>query len=149
MEVDILIIGAGIAGASLAYQLAGCATVALLERESQPGDHSTGRSAALFSETYGTPMIRALTCASREFYGNPPQGFIEHPILGPRGVMHVARIGQEFVIVISGSVTTHFENGAAMSLKRHESEYFDSGVGHIYLSTGRGAARVVAVCSHR
>ena len=68
MEFDYLVIGAGIAGASVAYQLAPHGRVALLERESQPGYHSTGRSAAMFMESYGTPMIRALTCASRAFY---------------------------------------------------------------------------------
>jgi D-arginine dehydrogenase len=95
VQYDFVIVGAGIAGASLAYQLAPEARVALLERESQPGYHSTGRSAALFLETYGTPMIRALTCASRAFYITPPEGFTEHPILTPRGVMHVAKVGQE------------------------------------------------------
>jgi D-arginine dehydrogenase len=95
VQYDFVIVGAGIAGASLAYQLAPHARVALLEREPQPGYHSTGRSAALFIETYGTPMIRALTCASRAFYITPPEGFTEHPILAPRGVMHVAKVGQE------------------------------------------------------
>lgn len=95
MQFDIVIVGAGIAGASLAWQLAPHARVALLEMEEQPGYHATGRSAALFMETYGTPMIRALTCASRAFYAVPPEGFAEHPILSPRGVMHVARTGQE------------------------------------------------------
>lgn len=95
MLYDFVVVGAGIAGASLAYQLASDARVALLERESQPGYHSTGRSAALFLETYGTPMIRALTCASRAFYITPPEGFTDHPILTPRGVMHLAKVGQE------------------------------------------------------
>jgi D-arginine dehydrogenase len=95
MKFDFLVVGAGIAGASVAYHLAPHGRVALLERESQPGYHSTGRSAALFMETYGTPMIRALTCASRAFYERPPAGFTEHPILSPRGAMHVARTGQE------------------------------------------------------
>jgi D-arginine dehydrogenase len=94
VQFDIVIVGAGIAGASLAWQLAPHARVALLEMEEQPGYHATGRSAALFMETYGTPMIRALTCASRAFYVTPPEGFTEHPILSPRGVMHVARMGQ-------------------------------------------------------
>lgn len=95
MRYDFVVVGAGIAGTSLAYQLAPHARVALLERESQPGYHSTGRSAALFLETYGTPMIRALTRASRAFYITPPEDFTEHPILAPRGVMHVAKVGQE------------------------------------------------------
>jgi D-arginine dehydrogenase len=95
MEFDHLVVGAGIAGASVAWQLAPHGRVALLERESQPGYHSTGRSAAMFMETYGTPMIRALTCASRAFYEQPPAGFTEHPILTARGAMHVAKLGQE------------------------------------------------------
>jgi D-arginine dehydrogenase len=92
---DFAVIGAGIAGASVAYQLAPHARVALLERESQPGYHSTGRSAAMFIETYGTAAIRALTCASRAFYSAPPAGFTDHAILTERGVMHVAKMGQE------------------------------------------------------
>jgi hypothetical protein len=71
--------------------------VALLEMEEQPGYHSTGRSAALFIEAYGTPMIRALTCLCepRILYVIPPEGCAEHPILTPRGVgvMHVAKTG--------------------------------------------------------
>ena len=51
----------------------------LLEREAQPGYHSTGRSAALFMESYGTPQVRALTIASRAFFEHPPDGFAEHP----------------------------------------------------------------------
>ena len=95
MEFDYLVVGAGIAGASVAWQLAPHGRVGVLERESQPGYHATGRSAAMFMETYGTPMVRALTCASRAFYEQPPAGFAEHPILTARGCMHVARIGQE------------------------------------------------------
>lgn len=94
-EFDYLVVGAGIAGSSVACQLAQRGSVALLERESQPGYHSTGRSAAMFMETYGTPLIRALTCASRSFYEQPPPGFTEHPILTPRGAMHVGKVGQE------------------------------------------------------
>jgi mannose-6-phosphate isomerase-like protein (cupin superfamily) len=60
--------------------------------------------------------------------------FIRHP-------------GQEFVMVLSGSVRIQFETGEAIALKRQESAYFDSGVGHIYLSTGRGEARVLVVMS--
>jgi D-arginine dehydrogenase len=69
--------------------------VLVLEREPQPGYHSTGRSAAMFIETYGTPTIRALTRASRAFYEQPPNGFSEHPLLSPRGVLYIAREGQQ------------------------------------------------------
>ena len=86
---DFVIIGAGIAGAGAAYALAPYGSCLLLERESQPGYHTTGRSAALFSETYGNAPIRALTVASRDFLMHPPEGFTEAPVLTPRGVMMV------------------------------------------------------------
>lgn len=92
---DVIIIGAGIAGASAAHWLAPHARVLLLERESQPGYHATGRSAALFMESYGPPQVRALTRASRAFLENPPEGFAEHPLLTPRGTLIVAAPGQE------------------------------------------------------
>ncbi len=92
---DFAIIGAGIAGASLAYKLASESSVLVLERESHPGMHSTGRSAAMFMETYGSSQARALTRASRAFYEVPPKGFSEVPILSPRGALYVAWAGQE------------------------------------------------------
>lgn len=92
---DVIVIGAGIAGASAAFWLAPHASVIVLEREAQPGYHSTGRSAALFMESYGTPQVRALTLASRAFLENPPPGFTDHPILSPRGALFVAAPGQE------------------------------------------------------
>jgi D-arginine dehydrogenase len=94
-QLDYVIIGGGIAGASVAYFLAPHGRVAVLERESQPGYHSTGRSAALYLESYGTPQVRALTRASRAFLDAPPDGFAEHPLLGPRGCLLVATHGQE------------------------------------------------------
>jgi D-arginine dehydrogenase len=94
-EADFLVIGAGIAGASIAYFLAPHARVVILERESQPGYHSTGRSAALFLDSYGTPQVRALTRASRDFLATPPPGFADHPLLSARGCLLVAGPGQE------------------------------------------------------
>jgi len=89
------IVGAGIAGASAGYHLAQSGATLLIERESQPGYHSTGRSAALYTETYGNRVIRAITIAGRAFFENPPPGFTEHPLLGPRGTMVVARADQK------------------------------------------------------
>ncbi len=94
-EYDIVILGAGIAGASLAWRLAGQRSVLLLEREAQPGYHSTGRSAAMFMESYGPPAVRALTRASRAFYEQPPEGFATAPLMQPRGVLYLATLGQE------------------------------------------------------
>ena len=94
-QADFLVVGGGIAGASLGYWLARHGRVILLERESQPGYHSTGRSAALFAESYGPRQVRALTLASRAFFDAPPAGFADHPLLSPRGVLIVATQGQE------------------------------------------------------
>src|SRR5262249_33645413 len=88
---DFLVIGAGIAGASAAYFLAERGSVVLLEREEQPGYHTTGRSAALYTEAYGNAVIRGLTSAGRDFLAEPPPVFGEHPLLTPRGAMMVAR----------------------------------------------------------
>jgi D-arginine dehydrogenase len=92
---DFLVIGAGIAGASIAHFLAPHGRTLVLERESQPGYHSTGRSAALFMESYGTAQVRALTRASRAFLEAPPAGFADGPILSPRGALLVASQGQD------------------------------------------------------
>jgi D-arginine dehydrogenase len=84
-ETDVAIVGAGIAGASAAYALAPHARVVVLEREERPGYHSTGRSAALFSATYGNAPVRALARAGRSFLESPPPGFAATPLLAPRG----------------------------------------------------------------
>ena len=106
---DFLVVGAGIAGASIGYFLAPHGRVVLLERESQPGYHTTGRSAALFIESYGTPQVRALTCASRKFLENPPDGFGEHPLLSPRGAMFVGTEAQ------SAALDEAYETGRSVS----------------------------------
>ena len=87
---DIAIIGAGIAGTSAAALLAPHRSVLLLEREAQPAYHSTGRSAAMFMESYGPSGVRALTRASRAFYQQPVGSFSDTPLLGDRGALYVA-----------------------------------------------------------
>ena len=96
--VDFLIVGSGIAAASVAYWLAPHGRLVLLERENQPGYHSTGRSAAMFIASYGTPQVRALTQASRSFFDHPPTGFTENAILSPRGMLIVAQPGQQALL---------------------------------------------------
>src|SRR5688572_10564991 len=91
IRADIAIIGAGIAGASLAAEIAGHAQVLLIEREAQPGYHSTGRSAAFWSETYGGPAVQPLTTASGPWLARPPEDYSERGFLAPRGALHIAR----------------------------------------------------------
>jgi D-arginine dehydrogenase len=87
-DFDVIVIGAGIAGASVAHFLAPHARVAIVEREGQPGYHSTGRSAAYFSPSYGPPQVRALTRASREFLQAVPG------VISPRASLFPARASQ-------------------------------------------------------
>ncbi|MEP6546541.1 MAG: FAD-dependent oxidoreductase [Gammaproteobacteria bacterium] len=91
---DFIVVGAGIAGASLAYDLARDASVCLIEAEPRPGYHATSRSAALFAPSYGGREIRALTRASRGFFNRPPLDFCEHALLTQRGVLYIARADQ-------------------------------------------------------
>jgi len=94
-DFDFAVVGAGIAGVSAAYHLAPHAKVVVLEREPVAAYHTTGRSAALHSETYGSPEIRAITVASGRFYRQPPAGFADHPLLTPRGALIAGRAEQQ------------------------------------------------------
>lgn len=87
---DIAIVGAGMAGASLAAEIAPHASVLILEAEDQPGYHATGRSAAFWSETYGGPWVQPLTTASRSFLERPEPDFSDRPFVSPRGALHLA-----------------------------------------------------------
>jgi len=93
-SADFLVIGAGIAGASAAASLSELGRVAVLETEQHAGYHSTGRSAAVFSEIYGNQVIRGLTRASRDFMFEPPSAFASSPLASPRGAVYFARPDQ-------------------------------------------------------
>ncbi|RED15269.1 NAD(P)/FAD-dependent oxidoreductase [Parasphingopyxis lamellibrachiae] len=90
MIYDFAIVGAGMAGASLAAELAPAGTVLILEAEDFPGYHATGRSAAFWSETYGGPSVQPLTSASHGFLAEPPAAFSKRPFLDPSGALHIA-----------------------------------------------------------
>lgn len=87
---DVVILGAGMAGASLAAELALERKVLLLEVEDEAGRHATGRSAAMFFESYGNETVCALTRASRAFLERPPAGFAETVLMTPRAALFVA-----------------------------------------------------------
>ena len=94
-DFDILVIGAGMAGASIAAALSPHARVAILEMEDRPGYHTTGRSAATFIENYGNATIRKLTRASRAFLEDPPGEITGASLLSPLGLLYLAHQGQE------------------------------------------------------
>jgi D-arginine dehydrogenase len=87
--VDVIVVGGGIAGVSAAYELAAHADVALLEREQQLAHHTTGRSAAAYLETYGSPTVRRLTIASRGFFSAPPAELEAPELLSPRPLLWI------------------------------------------------------------
>ncbi len=90
---DVIVVGGGIAGVSIGYELAADRSVCLLERESTLAFHTTGRSAALFLETYGNDAIRALTTASRNFLTDPPNHW-DSALLSPRSLLQFAARGR-------------------------------------------------------
>jgi len=91
VEIDIAIIGGGIAGASLGAEIAGRKCTLIVEAEDQCGYHSTGRSAAFFLESYGGAEVAKLNSASAPLLANPPADFSARGFLGKRGAVHVSR----------------------------------------------------------
>lgn len=92
-DFDVVIVGGGIAGASLGAELAGKRSTLIIEAEQQCGYHSTGRSAAFWLESYGGRDVAQLTSASRHFLESPPADFADHGFLRSRGAIHVSRDG--------------------------------------------------------
>ena len=92
---DVVVIGAGIAGASVAAYLSPTHRTVLLEAEETPGYHSTGRSAALWIQNYGPSDVRTLSRLSRPFFEHPPDGFADVPLMSRRPVVFLAPEDQE------------------------------------------------------
>ena len=90
-DFDVIIVGGGIAGASLGAKISGKRRTLILEAENQCGYHSTGRSAAFYLESYGGPEVAKLTLASRAFLLNPPKDFSDSGFLRMRGDVHITR----------------------------------------------------------
>jgi D-arginine dehydrogenase len=113
-DPDVVVIGAGIAGAAAAWSLAAHARVVLVERESAPGTHATGRSASVLSETSGHPVVCALARASRPFFEHPPDGFCGSPLVAPRGLAWVGREEDEALLDALASAA----GAAALDVRR-------------------------------
>jgi len=88
-KVDFLIVGAGIAGAGMAYRLAGHGDILVCDMEAQADYHTTGRSAAFYAETYGGEKVQPLTTCSKDFLRSPPIGFSDLPLITELGAMHI------------------------------------------------------------
>lgn len=89
-ETDVVVIGAGIAGSTAAAHIAADHRVVLVEAEEVAGYHTTGRSAAIWIQNYGTDEVRVLTGLSRAFFENPPEGFADVPLMSHRPVWFIA-----------------------------------------------------------
>ena len=114
------------------------ATVVVDSLPSAPG-YSTGTYdyhpiAGAFPERRMTPAYARIIARERGQFDD----FIRHP-------------GQEFALVLSGRVRILFETGEAVSIGPQETAYFDSQVGHIYLSESEegGDAYVMVVMTDR
>jgi D-arginine dehydrogenase len=90
-EFDVIIVGGGIAGASLGAEIAAKRRTLILEGEEHCGYHATGRSAAFWLESYGGPKVAMLTAASRQFLESPDQEFASKGFLRTRGALHLSR----------------------------------------------------------
>lgn len=108
-RADVIVIGAGIAGASAAAELAEDAAVTLLEMEAQPGYHATGRSAAYFAAAYGKRVVRDFTACCEGFFRRPPDGFSEVPLMRARDCMFFGRADQ------AGSLQAMQEDNPALT----------------------------------
>lgn len=90
----VVVIGGGMAGVSIGYELAATHRVTVVEAESQLAFHSTGRSAAMFFQNYGSGPIRPLSIASHRFFTDPPPGLADGPLTSPRGALWIAATDQ-------------------------------------------------------
>lgn len=90
---DFIIIGGGIAGASAGFELCKKGRVIIVEKESQAGYHTTGRSSAIFQKSYNKcdPLLNILVRTSEDFLRHPPEGFAPQPLLEDRPLIYITR----------------------------------------------------------
>lgn len=117
-EVDVLIVGAGIAGASVAASLAGHRHARIIEAEDNPARHSTGRSAALWHETYGGPLVQPLTIAGRSVIVTPDADFSDTSFFSPRPALTIGRA--EDADAVAAFVTTFGGQGVDVRPLDHD-----------------------------
>lgn len=111
---DFVVVGGGIAGVSAAAHLAPLGSVTLLEMEPSLAYHTSGRSAAMLVENYGSEGARPLVKAARPFLEFPPDGSVDHPLLTPRAVLWVS--GEGTLSTLQDRAATARERGARCEL---------------------------------
>jgi D-arginine dehydrogenase len=102
---DVIVVGGGMAGVSIGYELAADRRVLVIDMEATLAYHTTGRSAAMFLETYGSPVVRALAVASRGFLEDPP----DEQLLTPLAMLYIGRVGR------GPQITTLYEDVRALA----------------------------------
>jgi D-arginine dehydrogenase len=119
MDVDVVVIGAGMAGSSAAAWIAASQRVALIEAEEVAGYHTTGRSAAMWLRNYGPPDVRLLSRLSRAFFTTPPKGFTEVPLMRHRPVLFLGaatRLAELAVLLAEGEGLRQVDEAEAMAM---------------------------------
>src|ERR1019366_3826857 len=119
MDVDVVVIGAGMAGSSAAAWIAASQRVALIEAEEVAGYHTTGRSAAMWLRNYGPPDVRLLSRLSRAFFTTPPKGFTEVPLMRHRPVLFLGaatRPAELAVLLAEGEGLRQVDEAEAMAM---------------------------------
>ncbi len=109
LSTDIIVVGAGIAGASAAAEMAAEAGVVMVDMEAQPGYHASGRSAAYFATSYGKRIVQEITASCESFLLSPPPGFSEVDLLLPRDNMFFARVDQAESLAAMQAENPHLE----------------------------------------
>lgn len=107
---DFVVVGGGIAGAAATAFLSAHGDVTLLEQESSLAYHTSGRSAAMLVENYGSAGSRPLVKAARPFLESPPEGSADSPLLSDRAVMWVA--GDDDIADIESKAASVVADGA-------------------------------------
>ena len=115
---DVVVVGGGIGGMSVAYELAEHASVLVVEREPNLTHHSTGRSAAIFLPGLGGAAFSALSEASEAFLVEPPEGLTDAPVLTPRGdvIIDVAEDARHLVASSDGHTANRITEGARVPI---------------------------------